>query len=103
MCVATIEDIQSRLRTAVDDADTKIAFLFGAGMSAGIVPGVEQMIDHFVGVLPRAEQVAVRQKLQLAANVSERYQQAAELVLSRGGTKTSSGGLGKSYTVCLRR
>lgn len=82
-----IDDLQARLRTAVSDADTKIAFLFGAGMSAGIVPNVEQMVDHFVGELPKPEQSNVRQQLGGIANPSERYQRAAELVLARGGKK----------------
>lgn len=85
--MATTEDLQARLRTAVSDGDRKISFILGAGMSHGIVPGVDEMINYFIEELPKSERKNVLAAVNAKASAIERYQTAAEMLLVRGGNR----------------
>lgn len=85
--VTGLDDLQARLRTAVEDADRKLNFVFGAGLSNGLIPSVSDMINVFISELPKPEQKAVRSKVEVHQTDIERYQAAAQLVLARGGVK----------------
>ncbi|WP_162243440.1 P-loop NTPase [Williamsia sp. Leaf354] len=83
----SLDDFHARLRTAIIDADRQIHFIIGAGMSKGAVPDVRAMVEIFINALPPAERKSVRQLVEPLSPGAEQYQEAASLLLARGGAK----------------
>lgn len=85
-----IIDLQSRLASVGDDTDRRLVPIFGAGLSAQVVPGVATLIDLFRAAMPRSGRARFDERIGPLGQTGLAYQNAASLLKNQAGNDAVS-------------